>query len=152
MQVCSSPTFADACAFICWLHLLLLCSGKLKVDFEGTVPDTQVFGNLEANSPSPQAVDCPAGTGVAAVQWRRANLADKDNTVRVGGLRVRCGSESSSEAIAVDAAGSATYPFILRCSDTEQPPKGASVRATSLELWFEQLFAGLHLKKCEAVQ
>lgn len=37
----------------------------------------------------------------------------------------------------------------LKCSDTSSPPKGERVRATGVEVWFEQQWSGLHLLECE---
>jgi hypothetical protein len=47
------------------------------------------------------------------------------------------------------AGGEQEYPVALRCSDTSSPPKGERVRATGVEVWFEQQFSGLHLLECE---
>lgn len=39
------------------------------------------------------AVLCPAGTAVAAIDWRRVPGTEKDNTARIAGFAVHCGSE-----------------------------------------------------------
>jgi hypothetical protein len=52
-------------------------------------------------------------------------------------------------AIEGSLSGAQEYPVALKCSDTSSPPKGERVRATGVEVWFEQQFSGLHLLDCE---
>ncbi|KAF8070901.1 hypothetical protein HT031_000982 [Scenedesmus sp. PABB004] len=126
-------------------------SGRLDVEFEGTGPDTRVFGNPDPGTTSSKPVDCPRGQGVAAIEWRRANSAEKDHTARVGGLRLHCSSERSAAPVVLDASGQETvYPLALKCSETVNAPRGEHFRAVAVEVWYEQLFSGLHLAACQA--
>jgi hypothetical protein len=53
------------------------------------------------------------------------------------------------QAVEASPGGEHEYPVALKCSDTSSPPKGERVRATGVEVWFEQQFSGLHLLECE---
>lgn len=57
----------------------------------------------------------------------------------------------SEAPITIDASPGVErdYPVALKCSDTSSPPKGERVRLTGVEVWFEQMFSGMHLLECE---
>ncbi|WIA11451.1 hypothetical protein OEZ85_011568 [Tetradesmus obliquus] len=126
-------------------------SGKINVEFLGSTSDDYVFGNRIVDTVKPQSVACPAGQGVAAIEWRRASASEKDHTARVGGFQIHCSTEATGQPQKIEASpgSSQEYPVALKCSDTSSPPKGERVRATGVEVWFEQQWSGLHLLECE---
>jgi hypothetical protein len=64
-------------------------------------------------------------------------------------LSLYCRMTEKPPAIEGSPGSNNEYPVALKCSDTSSPPKGERVRATGVEVWFEQQWSGLHLLECE---
>jgi hypothetical protein len=67
------------------------CSGKLDIQYKGLKPDDHMWGG-KASGDHIRTVVCPAGSGVAAMQWRSAHQKNAA-PLKVAGVKVFCGSE-----------------------------------------------------------
>jgi hypothetical protein len=75
------------------LRLTCALRGALQLQYTGEVPDSHEFGANFATGKVLQAL-CPPGKGIARVQWRRGELAGKDDQAwRPSGMQLYCGTE-----------------------------------------------------------
>lgn len=64
-----------------------------------------------------------------------------------------CACRMNPQPVVVDKVGPGMdYPVSLRCSEANTPLKGDKVRLTAVEVWFEQMFSGLHMLECGLAQ
>jgi hypothetical protein len=56
----------------------------------------------------------------------------------------------NAQPLIVDSKPRQEYPASLKCSQTKNAPAGRKFKLTAVEIWHEQLLAGLHMINCDS--